>query len=371
MQLLPMQEVIGQIQAGQPLPWGVRDVDGNLLLARGHAVDAAMLKTLLARGMFVDAAEAARVNGAVRAATAPRSENFFGRWRMLQSRLNTMLQKPPPDLQRAIEEVITVLIGMADRDPDKMLFQIMRHDQGRLQLYSITHALHCAAVCCLTSRRMAWEEPRRRSLVGAALTMNLSMIELQGRLAGQVAPPTPEQRAEIHSHPLRSAAMLRAAGFIDEDWLVAVEQHHETADGKGYPAGVADMIECAQMLNFADVFTAKLCARASRSAMLSNQVARDIFTENQGHPMAAALIKELGLYPPGCFVQLQSGETAIVVRRGDSMNTPHVACLTNRNGDTLTTPLRRDTSKMENSVIALTPDSNVMVRIPWETLYDD
>ena len=58
MQLLPLQEVASQIKPGFPLAWSIRDGNGKLLLARGHRVaDAQMLSTLLARGMFVDAAE--------------------------------------------------------------------------------------------------------------------------------------------------------------------------------------------------------------------------------------------------------------------------------------------------------------------------
>ena len=44
--------------------------------------------------------------------------------------------------------------------------------------------------------------------------------------------------------------------------------------------------------------------------------ARRLFAANPGSPMAAALIKEFGLYPPGCFVKLKSGETGVVVRYG-------------------------------------------------------
>lgn len=360
------------MKPGLPLPWGVRDASGKLLLARGHVVaDMQMVQTLLERGMFVDAVEARSSNSGSRDAVVAPKEGFFGRWRLLQGRLNTLLLTPPADLRQTMDEVVGVLLALADRDADKMLFQILRHDQSRLQSYGVSHSLHSAAVCCLTARRLGWEEPQRRSLVGAALTMNIAMVQLQGRLAVQATPPTPEQREAIQSHPQRSAEILRAGGVTDPDWLTAVEQHHETPDGKGYPGGLTEVTDTAQMLHYVDVFTAKISARASRAAMLPNQAARDIFMQNQGHPLAAALIKEFGIYPPGCFVKLLSGETAIVVRRGDNANTPIVACITNRNGDPLTQALRRDTANKDHAVIAVTPESNVMVRVPWESFYKD
>lgn len=85
--------------------------------------------------------------------------------------------------------------------------------------------------------------------------------------------------------------------------------------------------------------------------------------------MEAALIKEFGIYPPGSFVKLQSGETAVVLRRGQRADTPLVACLTSRAGDPLLDPLRRDTAQPGFGVVGPVPDRNVLVRVPSERLY--
>ena len=370
MQLLPLQEVASQIKPGLPLAWGIRDGNGKLLLARGHRVtDAAMLSALLARGMFVDAAEM-RAAMSSHGAGKPK-EGFFGRWRLSSARLNTLLTTTPAELRTALGEVVDVLIALADRYPDKVLFQILRHDQTKLNSYGVSHSLHSAAVCCLSARRMGWDDGRRRTLVAAAVSMNLSMIELQGRLAVQTAPPNPDQRAAIDDHPLRSAQMLRAAGVDCPLWLAAVEQHHELADGSGYPRRLTEVGELAQALHYADVFTAKLSARSSRGALMPNVAARQMFTDSAGHPLAAALIKEFGIYPPGCFVRLASGEIAIVIHRGDSVATPVVACLTNSGGQAMMRPQRRETTDKASAIVALVADADVMVRVPWETLYPD
>jgi len=367
--LLPLQEVASQIRPGAPLAWSIRDGNGKLLLARGHHVaDAAMLQALLERGMFVDAAE---LRGASGREVRPPKEGFFGRWRLSSARLNTLLTAPPSELGAALSEVADVLMGLADRYPDKVLFQILRHDQTRLQAYGVSHSLHSAAVCCLTGKRLGWSADDRRMLVGAALSMNLSMIELQGRLAVQGAKPTPEQRAAIDAHPRRSVEMLEAAGVSDPLWLAAVEQHHERVDGSGYPCGRTEVAELAQALQYVDIFTAKLAARSSRAPLPPDQAAREIFTASAGHPQVAALVKEFGIYPPGCFVRLASGETAIVIHRGPSVKAPVVACLTRPNGQAVMRPQRRETDSKESAVVAIVADSDVMVRVPWESLYTD
>lgn len=370
MHLLPLQEVASQIKPGMTLAWSVRDSNGKLLLARGHKVaDVAMLQALLARGVFVDANEMRAAQGGANG-RKPR-EGFFGRWRLSSARLNTLLTAPQGDLLGALREVVDVLMTLAERYPDKVLFQILRHDQARLQAYGVSHSLHCAAATCLTGKRMGWSEHERRTLVGAAMSMNLSMIELQGRLAVQPVPLTADQRSAIHEHPRRSAEMLRESGIEDPLWLAAVEQHHERVDGAGYPTGRTDVAEFAQALHYVDVFTAKLSARSSRAPLPPNRAAREIFTSSSGHPLAATLVKEFGIYPPGCFVRLASGEIAIVIHRGETVNTPVVACLTKPNGQPMMHPQRRETTARNSAIIALVADADVMVRVPWETLYDD
>ena len=133
-------------------------------------------------------------------------------------------------------------------------------------------------------------------------------------------------------------------GVRDEDWLRAVEQHHERPDGNGYPLGRSDIDEKARLLRLADSYCAKLSPRATRPALTPDRAGRELFLREATNPMAHALIKELGIYPPGSYVRLASGETGVVLRRGPTMLTPVVAAVTWRTGEPRREPLKRDTS---------------------------
>lgn len=371
MKLLPLEQVSHQMQAGQALPWGVRDANGKLLLARGHVLaDAAMVQTLIERGMFVDADEIARWGGDNSQQKA-KDASLSSRWEGLQSRLGSLLRSSTEAyfLER-VRESIEHIAGLADRNTDLLIFMILRHDHTRYAHYGVVHSLHVASLCSLVARRLEWPAARRDSLIGAALTMNLSVLDLQGRLAAQTTPLTPQQRQEIDGHAQASAQMLREAGLEDEDWLHAVEQHHEQTGGGGYPLSLTEPTEASQLLRFVDCFTAKHSARAGRTQQPAQQAARDLYTQSQANPLAALLIKEFGIYPPGCFVKLASGETAIVIKRGSSANTPVVAAITNRNGDALSQPISRDTSQAAHAIAATVPDKSVLVRVNVDRLYD-
>lgn len=371
MKLVPIQQVGGHIKAGAPLPFGVRDADGKLLLAKGQPVPSEQMReALMNRGVFVDLDElrdpSKRGND-----DGTGGEDFFARWDGLQTRLSTLLRAPQePLFLPRVKECASQLLGWAERFPDQLLFVIVQHDHSRHEVYGLAHLLHTAAVCALLSRRLGWTPERQKSLVGAALTMNLSIIDLQGRLASRGGKLLPPQRAAIDRHPDEAVAWLRNAGLDDADWLAAVAQHHEQPGGGGYPQGLAEPHETAQLLRLVDIFLAKLASRGGRAGMPAPQAARSLYTGCNGHPFAALLVKELGLFPPGTLVKLASGELAVVVRRGTSGNIPIVSAVMNRHGDALGSPVRRDTAAAEHGITGLATAQMLRVKLSPHQLYD-
>jgi HD-GYP domain-containing protein (c-di-GMP phosphodiesterase class II) len=177
-----------------------------------------------------------------------------------------------------------------------------------------------------------------------------------------------DQRQAIRAHPTISVRMLELSGVTDREWLRAVAEHHETPDGKGYPAGVSEVCDTAALIRRADIYTAKLSPRASRAAMAADQAGRAMFMQDPGHPMTAALVKEFGVYPPGCLVRLASGESGIVVRRGPTVTTPVVAVLSAASGQTLAAPQRRDTSQAQHAIVGIVDAHAGLAKVAPETL---
>lgn len=372
MDLLPLSEVRFHLKAGAPLPCSVRDAEGRLLLARGHLVSSpAMLQALLARGVFVERQEAAQAHMAPPASPVD-AGSPFERWDRLCDNLSSVLLSPQEQqfLQR-VREAAGHVLALNEFNADLLLFLILRHDHGNFEAYGVAHSLHVACVCSLLAQRLDWSRDDQQRVIGASLTMNLSIIELQGQCARQATPLTQHQRELIDGHPQEASMILLAAGLDDMDWLAAVQDHHERSGGGGYPSGRADPGAMSQMLRLADQFTAKHSARATRPAMPARQAARELFLQNPGNAMAEMLIKEFGIYPPGCFVKLATGETAIVVRRGSSANTPEVAAITSARGEPLSAPQYRDTSQRECAIAQCLPQPAQPLAWPAHMFYPE
>jgi hypothetical protein len=167
---------------------------------------------------------------------------------------------------------------------------------------------------------------------------------------------------------MRSVRMLELAGVADAAWLQAVLRHHEQEDGSGYPSGCSEVGDLASLARRADVYTSKLSARSTRDALAADIAGRQMFMQDPGHPMTAALVKEFGIYPPGCYVRLASGELAIVVQRGATITSPVVICLTDADGRTLREFERRGTSDAAHAVVAVVGERDIARPLPLDRL---
>jgi HD-GYP domain-containing protein (c-di-GMP phosphodiesterase class II) len=365
-----LRQVGDQIKVGEPLPFGVRDEQGLLLLAKGRVVaNAAQLQTLLTRGLYVDHDEAHPDEESATDGQPKRRSTLFDLWKQTTARLDLLLASiDKPGFAARCDSFAGLLMDLVQRDPDIAIYLSVRQDPNRLGLYGLAHALHCALVCQLATTRAGWPPERVRTLVKAALTMNLSIVELQGRFATQ-GRLSEAQRALVHGHPQAAVDRLRAAGVDDADWLQAVLEHHERPGGGGYPNKLGAIGELASVLRIVDVFMAKISPRTERPALPVLDAARQLFAEAAGSPLASAIIKEYGIYPPGNFVQLASGEMAVVIRRGATAHSPMAAAVTDRHGIPVVRTTLRNTAEPGYAIKSTVAESKMVLRMPPERLY--
>lgn len=371
-----------KVRLGAPVPWNVRDEDEQLLLKKGQlVVTEHQLDALLARGAFVDAEElkAARDQPEVEPSEEDEvpSPSLFSLW----DEATHTLKKMTADMQACtdptgsdnfagqLDSFAKYLIRLVDNNPNIAIYRCLRQEQTHYFYYGYAHALHTAVLCLLLGRYLRWPGGQVMTLVKAAITMNLAIFELQGQLAGQDKPLSDSQRNLIHAHPLKSVELLQRIGVTQADWLDTIVQHHEQLDGSGYPAALTQVSEMAVALRIADVFMAKISPRLRREPLSTQEAARQLFREDQGGRLSTALIKVFGIYPPGEFVKLASGELGLVIERTDNVRSPVVAAITNSQGQPTPRTARRSTLDPAFAISAVVSDKALIARLPPERLY--
>lgn len=393
------------IRIGMPLPVALRDAGGQLLYARGSTIASArQLEQLVSRGLYIDAGDsaqfrfgmAAKVDSLLRhnaslgaiaeaqpdvpsspaandltaAGRSGYSDDVIGAINSLTLRASSLLHDPQAsDFTARVDHIDARLRDILHGDADNLLMVLINLSSSETRKYSVGHALLVAAVCELAARNLdGFDDAVRQSLRRAALTMNIAMTALQDQLVGQDTPPTERQRQQIDSHAARAVEMMRGFGVTDVLWLEAVEHHHASMPGPLSALTLPHQV--ARLLQRSDIFTARLSTRQVRKGLSPDAAARGAYLDEnqQADEAGAAIIKALGIYPPGTFVRLANAEVAVVLRRGRRATEPRVASVISRAGTPLGQPAVRDTRLKATGVVGGVPSNDVKLRLNLQAL---
>lgn len=286
-------------------------------------------------------------------------------WPAIHRRLQALLQRSDVTSSdfmarlEAIEDGMRYLLGEREDDSLFVMVQMLfDRDQG----YSAGHALMVASLCQMIGPRTGVRGDALQALTRAALTMNIAMSQLQDQLAGQVRPVDSVQRAEIDTHAEQGVERLKVLGVTDQDWLSLVNHHHaaEHANAVAEP-----LLQCLQLLQMADRFVARISPRRNRRGLPPKLAAGNLYLEaqEQASTLGAAFVKLMGMYPPGTYVRLKSEETAVIVRRGERVNTPLAMAIADSQGMPLSTPSVRDTEQQRYQVEKPVSPEDVRIRL--------
>ncbi|HEX7686830.1 MAG TPA: hypothetical protein VF453_03935 [Burkholderiaceae bacterium] len=391
------------LRVGRPLPFSVRDGSGAVLLARGASIQTdKQLQLLRARPLFIDYAESEAVRRAVNgeldrmflqdaalgriasaqpnydvvaeklAATARAAAQAEAQldWPNLQMRLRLLLVDPRgADWIARLRALRDDVLQLLERNPDRALVRLTYDAGSDFQDYSASHSLYVCVLVALSCVVVpGWDPAWRDPLTLAALTMNLTFTTTQDELARQAGALNDNQKAMLRDHPEQAARLLAEIGVDDPLWLHAVRHHHSAPPGP--VVGRAPGAVLARLVRRADRYAARLSPRKSRPASSATAAAQVALLDEGGQTDEAgqALIRTLGLYPPGAWVKLQCGEIALVLRRTAIAKAPVVASFVNRSGMPLAVPALRNTRLPDYAVTGAVPPAQVKVRPNFEML---
>ncbi|NMM81961.1 phosphohydrolase [Acidovorax sp. SRB_14] len=396
MNLLPLN--IDSLQLGQPLPFVLRGASGAVLAHKGYVIRTrAELDALVRRGvdLCVDTDESGdshraylaqlqrmllsqkplgQIASMQMAATAQAASAAPGQglpdWPELQLRATQLLRSPQlGDFGARFTALHACLAQRCQQAPDASLLALVHLSAQETDLYSATHGLLVGCVGMVVARAtLQWSEAQVLRVGRAALSMNIAMTALQDQLAQQTEPLDAQQIAAVEGHALRSESLLRQLGVNDPVWLEAVRLHHHRSPGP--LAAKSEAQQLARLLQRTDIFAARMAPRATRAPMPVTAAMQACYYDEaqQVDEAGAAIVKTLGIYPPGAFVRLASHEVGVVLKRGATATTPRVAVLLNREGLPTGEMIPRDTAQAAWKITGAVAQRDVRVNLSLDRL---
>ena len=294
-------------------------------------------------------------------------EDLLSLWSDLEAGLAVILGSPASiqEFEQRVWQYDRWMRTLLQRDADVGLYLLFQLASNSPVGYSASHALICAVLSHLVAIDLSLQPKERDSLVHAALTMNIAMTALQDQLASQLDPPSPTQIDAIRAHAVKGGMVLANIGVLDDLWLDIVTGHHDEDGYQGSGQQVPSAVRLARILRIVDRYAAMISPRKTRAGRSATDSMRSIMGE-AGDPrdeVGPALVRAVGLCPPGTYVRLDNGEIAVVMRRSAKANRPHVAIVLSETGQLVGQPRLHRTAQGSPQIRSSLAASSVRVRL--------
>lgn len=208
--------------------------------------------------------------------------------------------------------------------------------------YTFTHSLNVSIISIALGRRLG-KSPAELNHIGMAGIMHdLGKMKIPEKILNKPGRLNEEEFRIMKQHPVRGYDLLKYYTNFNEDILLAVLQHHEKADGSGYPGGINEkqISPMAKIIAIADVYDAVTSDRVYHNGKSPAEALKLIFDGAGRHfndKLVKFFINIMGIYPVGTLVMLDTHEMGVVFdTKSEDMLKPVVIIISNEKGSRVT-----------------------------------
>lgn len=241
------------------------------------------------------------------------------------------------------------------------IMDFFMRSQGREENYLYSHTANVTFLSVMIGVWLKYNRSQLSQLAVAAAFHDIGMVKVLD-IALLPKRLSPAERKEVDKHYVYSKEFLEQLQGIDTKIIDAVRDHHRRRK-----INARSVNEYAQIIGLADIFEAMTHPRPYRSAIEPHRAVHAIIEEAKDDfdsRIIKALIDNIGIYPAGTFVRLDTGEAGLVidVNPGSPLS-PKVNILLGKDGERLAEPRTADLTKQTSVHIEAPLDHRAQQRL--------
>jgi HD-GYP domain-containing protein (c-di-GMP phosphodiesterase class II) len=183
---------------------------------------------------------------------------------------------------------------------------------------SVLHAVNVSTLSMIIGRELQLSHDEVRFAGMAGLLHDLGEQRIPVRILRNRTHLSQEELQELHLHPDYTVEQLRRLCQFPNEILDIIRCHHERLDGSGYPARLrASQISLpAQILLVVDEYDSLVHKRRDSESLMPSEALGQIYAKAKTQfpaDVVVALIKTVGVYPPGSIVEMSDGKIGLVL----------------------------------------------------------
>ena len=304
-------------------------VNGNLLVSQGTQLTENQIAHLLNMGVLEVPVAANRLKDLVEPALVrlpAKNRAFAALTTLFNSLQNGNPEANLAELQEAAQEIVLDIQELQPR------FLNFPYPQGSGH-YLVIHALYTGILAAGLGFLAGFKEHLLDITLGSLLS-DTGLMLLSKSILDKPGPLDEAEQAMVKQHP---GAAVHLLGSTSAYVKAIVYQHHERADGSGYPKslGSKEIHPYASLVGLADIYVAMLANRPYRAALLPHSILEMIMSMSGwefDHALIQHFTRVIPPYPVGTFVHLSTGEKGAVVALTDAFCRPTVRILNDTTG---------------------------------------
>lgn len=234
------------------------------------------------------------------------------------SKVRALTSKVQSRPLQAMMEAGEVINTMADTllSKENVVLHLVHDDRDDVDMQQ--HAVAVSMLAMMIANHLGLTKDQIIELGIAGLLHDIGKLKIpQQFFSGRDISPS-KRKFVVEKHPSYSVDFLNLSPEISDTVKQLVLEHHEFADGSGYPTGktinqLHPLSLIVSLVNYYEL----LCHPAEDAKARSPSQAISYIFKHKKHlfepAQLNAFIKSMGIYPPGTLVRLSNGQIGIVI----------------------------------------------------------
>uniref|UniRef100_UPI0030840B6D HD-GYP domain-containing protein n=1 Tax=Desulforadius tongensis TaxID=1216062 RepID=UPI0030840B6D len=255
-----------------------------------------------------------------------------------------------PEVFKSVNEIIEDLLSNSD-------IMVNLNDIRSTDDYVFGHSVNVCVLALITGIALGYERKRLYNLAVGAMLHDIGKIKVPKEILNKPGKLTADEFEIIKKHSQWGFEILKSNPNISITSRVAAYQHHERFNGQGYPQGLSgnEIHEFAQIVGLVDMYDAITANRVYRKAFPPHEAFEMIAGSGDylfKYDIVKAFLDHVAAYPAGTFVQMNTGEIAVVMGTDKGMSLrPRLKILYDALGKPLKQPLYLNLAEVTDKVI--------------------
>ncbi len=188
--------------------------------------------------------------------------------------------------------------------------------------YTFKHSVDVATMSMIVAKQYGFNDKQVYEIGIAGLLHDIGKSQIPNDVLNKASRLTEEEFELMKQHSVLGYRILTDKEELSNDIKMGVLQHHEKANGAGYPMGVNSekIAPFARIISVADIYDALVTERPYKKPFTPRDAVEMIMSMTEELDIVAmkCFLESVILYPVGTDVMLSNGERARVIENRSS-----------------------------------------------------